>query len=88
MTTIRDVMNECKSVRRSIRLFGATYPWRDRFDALVSKVGKAIASDISHSQEIVDLSPDIELGPRGELAYFELQMFLKKNQLTMPKHPL
>ena len=88
MATIRDVMNECEKTRRCIQLFGASYPWRERFDALVSRVGKSIASDISHSNQIIDLSPDVELGPLGELAFFNLQLFLQHNKLKTPKHLL
>jgi hypothetical protein len=88
MVTIREVMDECKRVRFSVKHFGSTNVWRNRFDTLVTQVGKAIASDISYSTELVDLSPNVELGPMGELAYLNLRMFLKNNQISAPSHLL
>jgi hypothetical protein len=88
MPTIGDVMETHKRVNYGIKHFGATDAWKRRFDVLVTQVGKAIANDISYSKELLELSPNIQLGPLGELAYMNLCLFLKNNQTSAPKHLL
>jgi len=88
MATIRDVMDTCEKAKFSMRHFGCTKAWRTAFEGHISLVGKAIVSDVVDSNKLVDLSPNIKLGPLGELAYVSLRLFILGNTIRRTDSPL
>lgn len=77
MSKIQDVMDTFHRTNLGIEYFGCSKEWREQFDRHVRNICIAIAVDVAESSEIVDLSPQLELGPLGNLAYFNLRTFIK-----------
>ncbi|MDF1497432.1 MAG: hypothetical protein P1P90_05235 [Patescibacteria group bacterium] len=81
MPTIRDVMDTYHRASLGMEYFGCTPEWKIKFEKLVTRVGHAISMDIAFSHEIVDLSPNVELGPLGLIAFQNLRLFIEENSV-------
>lgn len=78
MPKIQDVMDTFHRANLGIEYFGCSKEWREQFDRHVRNIGIAIALDVAENVEITDLSPQLELGPLVNLAYFNLLTFIKR----------
>jgi len=79
MATIGHVMETCSRARLGMRYFGCSDRWRREFDEHVTRLGKAIVLDVRDSAGANDLSPKVQLGQLGELAYLSLRLFIQFN---------
>lgn len=70
-------MEKIKRAELGMNYFGNTEEWRVEFEEHVTRLGKAIIHDMADTKEVIDLSPNVALGPLGELAYLSLSLFIK-----------